>query len=277
MPLDEHRRVNLANWEDRVPIHLASRDYGVAAFVGDPAAHPSGVVVFDAGRVGDVRGKRLLHLQCHFGRDTLSWATLGAEVTGVDFSPTAITAARRLAADSGVPGRFVQAELCDTPDVLDERFDIVYTGVGALNWLPDIAGWARVVARLLAPGGLLYLREGHPVLWCLDETRADEALLLTHPYFETVEPLVWDDPHTYTDEHREVLEHTVTQEWNHGLGETVTALLEAGLTLTSLVEHREVEWRALPWMVQGPDGRWRLPDGSDRLPLMYSLTAVARA
>lgn len=273
MPLDEFRRANLVSWEDRVPIHLASEDYSVAAFAEDPS-RISGVVAFDAARLGDVRGKRLLHLQCHFGRDTLSWAALGAEVTGVDFSPSALVAAHRLSEQTRLDARFVRAELYDAPAALGgERFDVVYTGVGALNWLPDVRGWARVVAALLAPGGTLYLRESHPLLWALDDERRDEALVLRYPYFETAEPLRWEFPTSYAGDGTP-LDNPVTYEWNHGLGEIVTALLDAGLRLTGLEEHREVEWRALPWMVPTEDGRYALPEGRDRLPLMYTLTAT---
>ncbi len=145
MPLDEHRRANRDNWDDRVPIHWDSPVYDTAGFIADPG-RLSTEVVADAPQVVDVRGKRLLHLQCHMGKDTLSWARLGAEVTGVDFSQAAIAAARRLSEESGTPGRFVVAELYDSPRVLRETFDIVYTGAWALNWLPDIRRWAAVVA-----------------------------------------------------------------------------------------------------------------------------------
>lgn len=277
MELDDHRQANLANWNERVAVHRDSQFYGTADFARDPK-RISGVVALDAQRlaphVGDIAGKTLLHLQCHFGMDSLSWARLGASVTGVDFSPLAVAAARQLSTDSGAPGRFVQAELYDAPRVLDEQFDVVYTGVGALCWLPDIRGWARVAAHFLAPGGTLYLREAHPVLWALGDERDDDLLVLHNPYFETAEPLRSVMPHTYTDGDAE-LTNQVTYEWNHGLGEVVQALLDAGLTLTSLHEHREVEWQALPFMVEGEGGRWRLPDRAARLPLMYSLTATA--
>jgi SAM-dependent methyltransferase len=271
VPLDEQRRVNLANWDERVAIHVASREYNAAAFIADPT-RISGVVAFDAERLGDVRGKSLLHLQCHFGRDTLSWASLGATVTGLDFSPEALTAARELSAASGVPGRFVEAELYDAPGVLHERFDIVYTGVGALNWLPDVERWAQVVAGFLRPGGVFYLREAHPMLWALDDERDDDLLVVAYPYFQTSEPLRWEFAETYTDGDAR-LANTVTYEWNHGLGEVIGALLAAGLELTAFDEHRSVEWQALPAMVRADDGRWHLPAGRERLPLMYSLKA----
>lgn len=271
--MDRYRETNLAHWEARVPVHLHPDGYGADALADDPAAL-SGVVVFDAARLGDLAGLRAVHLQCHIGTDTLSLGRLGAVVTGVDFSPAAIAAADALCRRAGVPARFVLSELYDAPAALGgERFDLVYTGVGALCWLPDIAGWARVVAALLAPGGRLFLRESHPITWALDDERTDEQLVLRYPYFETSEPLFFDQPTSYAN--RTVrLSASGSYDWNHGLGEVVTALLDAGLTLTALVEHDECEWRALPWMVPTSGGRYALPDGRERVPLMYTLTAA---
>jgi SAM-dependent methyltransferase len=270
MTLDEYRRANRDNWDDRVPIHWDSPVYDTAGFIADPG-RLSTEVAFDAPYVGEVAGKRLLHLQCHMGKDTLSWARLGAEVTGVDFSEPAIAAARRLSVESGTPGRFLVAELYDAPRRLPETFDVVYTGVGALNWLPDIARWGEVVAGFLAPGGLLYIREGHPVLFGLD-WREDEALVVRYPYFQTADPVPDDDPSTYAGPG--TVRHSRTYEWNHGLAEVITALLDAGLALTSLREHRELAWQGLPQMARGEDGLWRLPERQrDLVPAMFSLTA----
>ena len=272
MDYRDYSRSNLANWNDRVPIHRASLDYSADRFIADPT-HLSGVVTFDAARLGNVRGKSLLHLQCHFGRDTLSWASLGAEVTGIDFSEPAIEEARRLSTASGVPGRFIVSDVYEAPARLSERFDIVYTGVGALCWLPDIRRWAEVVEAFLRPGGTFYVREGHPVLWALEYERPDDLLVLTYPYFETAEPVREETETTYTDGGA-TLAHPVTYSWNHGLGEIVTSLLEVGLVVTGLEEHRTVEWQALAFMVEGEDGLWRLPGGDERLPLMYTLMAT---
>lgn len=158
MPLDAFRQANQANWNERTHIHAASRLYHLDGYIADPHKI-SGVVQFDMPDLGDVSGKTLLHLQCHIGTDTLSLARLGATVTGIDFSPDAITVARQLSAACETPARFEVAELYDTPNVIRETFDIVYTGVGALTWLPDIAAWGRVVAALLKPGGMLFVRD----------------------------------------------------------------------------------------------------------------------
>lgn len=273
--MDEHAQINLANWEARVPIHAASRDYGLDRYVADPH-HLSGVVTHDAPHLGDLTGRRVVHPQCHIGTDTLSLARLGAEVTGIDFSPSALDVARGLAERAGPPVRYLEAAVDDIPTALPETFDLVYTGVGAINWLPSIARWARIMAGLLAPGGRLYLREGHPMLGTLDDERSDELLVVAYPYFETPEPNEWISDATYTDGDQH-LASPVAREWAHGLGETVQAVLDAGLVLTRLVEHTELEWQFLPQMVRNDAGRWVLPDRPERLPMMFTLEAVKPA
>jgi len=271
--MDDFRRANRANWDDRVAVHWQPDGYDAPGFAAD-ASRITGVVQRDRDAVGNVTGKRLLHLQCHFGMDTLSWARLGADVTGIDFSEQAIAAARRLSAESGTPGRFLVSDLYETPAALPgEQFDVVYTGVGALNWLPDIARWGEVVNAMLAPGGVVVLREGHPVLWSLawDED-APETLSIGYPYFETPEPVPWDDDTTYLGSG--TIAHTRTYEWNHGLAEVMAALTAQDLTIDLFVEHRALEWQGHPSMTEGEDGLWRLPGAlRDRVPLMYSLRA----
>ncbi len=272
---------NRARWDELVPVHAASEGYNLAGFLrGEKTLYP-----VEIDEVGDVRGRSLLHLQCHFGMDTLNWARLGARVTGVDFSQPAVERARTLAKQVGIDdARFVRANVYDAPSVLDETFDVVYTGIGALCWLPDIRAWARVVSGFLKPGGFLYLYEGHPVLWGIDDEREDQLLVMRYSYFETEHANEFWSDGTYVDGPQ--LANRATYEWNHGLGEVVTALIEAGLRLDFLHEHREVVWRALPWMVSSeagasPEGRyinrlsWRLPSGQeDLVPLMYSLKAT---
>jgi SAM-dependent methyltransferase len=272
MPLDEHATANLANWESRVGIHARSRTYDLEAFASDPE-HLSGVVDFDRERLGDLTGLDAVHLQCHIGTDTVSLARLGARVTGVDFSPAALEVARGLAASASVDARFVQSDVYEAPGTLGgEQFDLVYTGVGALNWLPDVRRWARVVVDLLRPGGRLHLYEGHPMLGTLDDERDDELLVVRFPYFETKEPTRWESTETYTDGDA-VVDSPVTYEWAHGLGEVVQAVLDAGLEVTGLEEHRTLEWPFFSWMEPAGGGRYRLPTGPELLPLMYTLRA----
>ena len=248
-----YRAVNQANWDERVPAHVASPGYAVRDFLADPG-FLSGVVSFDLPLLGDVRGLRGVHLQCHIGTDTVSLARLGADMTGLDFSAPAIAAARELAAATGASATFTRAELYDAADVLERgHFDLVYTGIGALCWLPGIARWARVVAALLRPGGRLFIREGHPMLWALDDARPDGLLAVEYPYFEREEPSVFDEEGTYV-ETDVVFTHNRTHEWNHGLGEIITALMNAGMDLTGFVEHDSVPWEALPGQMERIEG-----------------------
>jgi SAM-dependent methyltransferase len=269
MTLDRFRAANRTHWDEKAGFNLKTWD--VDGFVVDPSKL-SMMVEADRHELGEVRGKSLLHLQCHFGLDTLSWARLGAEATGVDFAPVAVAAANDLAGRAGLRARFVETDVCRTPVVVPETFDVVYTGGGALCWLPDVRRWAGVVSRLLKPGGILFLHEAHPVLWALEDERADDELVIGRPYFETPQPKRWDDDPLW-DEQRPRLRHMTCYEWSHGLGEIVTALIDAGLAIQSLKEHQRCLWQPLRVMVQDDQGWWRLPDGAERLPLMYSIRA----
>jgi SAM-dependent methyltransferase len=268
MAADRFRSANRHYWEGKAAFNVAT--WELETFIADPARLTM-MVAADREATGDVRGRSLLHLQCHFGMDTLAWARLGAVVTGVDFPPNAITAARELAARTGLGARFVEADVYATPDLLPETFDIVYTGGGALCWLPDIRTWAQVVARMLRPGGVFYIREAHPVLWSLEDEREDAELVIARPYFEVEQPKRWDAEPVWD---ADVPEVTPTHyEWSHGLGEIISALIESGLVIETLREHQTCLWRALPFMVEGEDGWWRLPERPERLPLMYEIRA----
>lgn len=270
----EYLELNRANWDDRVPVHVASADYAVQRFLDDPA-FLSDVVRFDLPLLGDVSGLRGVHLQCHIGTDTISLTRLGASMTGLDFSGLAIAAATRLAAAAGADASFVQADVYDAPGLLQPgSFDLVYTGVGALTWLPDIRRWARVVADLLRPGGRLFVRDGHPMLLTLD-VDGDGRLVVADPYFETTQGRVSDYAGTYVQTDT-AIEHTVTHWWNHGIGETVTALLDAGLVLTGLAEHDTVPWRPFSGdtMVSAGGGEWRLAEMPERLAASFTIQAA---
>jgi len=274
--VEDYAEINRANWDERAPAHAASPDYAVERFASDPA-HLSEVVRFDLPLLGDVGGLRGVHLQCHIGTDTISLARLGASMTGLDFSNASLTQARRIAGLAGADVRFVQAEVYDALTVLEPAsFDLVYTGIGALGWLPDIARWAAVVAGLLRPGGRLFIREGHPMLWSLEDSRPDGLLVVEYPYFEREEPMVFDEGGTYVETDA-VFTHNRTHEWNHGLGEIITALMTAGLDLTGFAEHDSVPWEALPGQMERiGGGEWRLADRPWRLPHTYTLQAVRR-
>ena len=261
-------QANRANWNDRAAIHARSAMYDLGAYERDPA-HLSDVVAFDVPRLGDLSGLAAVHLQCHIGTDTLSLARLGATVSGVDQSDASLAVARNLFAACHTDGHFVEANVYDAPAALGAQYDLVFTGVGALNWLPDIKRWARVVSTLLKPGGRLFLREGHPMLWSLADT-TDGTLQVAYPYFEVETPLVWDDGITYTGDDDRIA-NARCYEWNHGLSEIISALLSEGLTLELFEEHDSCDWEALPHMVK-EHGRYWLPEHQRSLvPLMYTL------
>jgi SAM-dependent methyltransferase len=274
--VDDYRVLNRAGWDERAPAHAASPDYGFERFLTDPE-FLSDVVRFDLPRLGDVSGLRGVHLQCHIGTDTISLARLGARMSGLDFSPAAIEQAETLAAKTGVEVDFHVADVYEAVEVLGEAsYDLIFTGIGALCWLPSIERWAQTVAGLLRPGGRLFIREGHPMLWSLVGSRPDGVLSVDLPYFEMVEPQVWTDGGTYVETDVEFTQN-VSMEWNHGLGEIVTALLDAGLDLTALAEHDSVPWEAIPGqMTKDSAGEWRLTDRPERLAASYTLQARRR-
>jgi SAM-dependent methyltransferase len=270
--VDEALRSNRALWDAWTNIHVGSAFYDVEAFRN--GERPIRVADYEREEVGSVEGKTLLHLQCHFGLDTLSWARLGATVTGIDFSDEAIAAARALAAELGIAARFVWSDLYRLPELLDEQFDIVYTSCGVLNWLPDIANWGRVAAHFVRPGGFLYVTEIHPVAQAFENDGVEPGeLRLAYPYWSHPQPLRFDVHGSYADREAPT-DGLVEYSWDHSLGEILTSLADAGLRLEFLHEFDFVRW-ALDFLVEGSDGRYRLPDGSTgSLPLFFSLKAT---
>jgi SAM-dependent methyltransferase len=260
----EWLRLNRAAWDERVAIHLPSDFYDNESFLeGRSSLQP-----FEVIEAGDVAGRDLVHLQCHFGQDTLSWARLGARVTGLDFSAPAVEAARRLAAQAGLEATFVCADVYDAVEALGGRtFDVVYTGLGALVWLPDIVRWARVCASLVAPGGVLYVSEFHPVA----DVFLDQRLEAAFPYFAP-EGHRWEDGGTYTDPQADTV-HNQTWNWTHPLSDVVTAVIAAGLSLEFLHEHPHTLWARWPFLERREDRTYHLPADRPSLPLLYSLRA----
>ena len=267
-------RENNALWDEWTRIHEVSEFYDLAGF------KRGGVRIrgYEQDEIGSVEGLDLLHLQCHFGMDTLSWARLGARVTGADFSQVAIDLARALANEIGFPGsRFVRSNVYDLPNALEGDFDLVYTSNGVLGWLPDIRAWARVVAHFVRPGGRFYITEIHPVaLVFAEDGVAPGELRLAYPYWEHETPISIPVVGSYAD--REATVETKTEHgWDHSLGEIVTALIEAGLRIEFLHEFPFVRW-PVAFLEPTPDGTYRLPASSGgELPLFFSLLATKPA
>ncbi|KAM0715488.1 hypothetical protein Q7P37_008986 [Cladosporium fusiforme] len=261
----DYLSINRARWDERAPHHALSPDYQIAQLLADPS-FLSNTVTYDLPLLPSLQDKKICHLQCHIGTDTLSVARLGASsVTGLDFSPASLTEARELAnqAAGGEKLHFVEGDVYSAPELLNKAaYDIVFTGIGSICWLPDIRRWARVVAELLKPGGELFIREGHPYLFTIDDGVTDR-LVVSYPYFEQQEGLVTEEAGTYVRVGVELQPRKMV-EWNHGIGEIVTALLEAGMRVTALVEHKSVPFNAFKGQMEEiGGGEWALKEGRD--------------
>jgi SAM-dependent methyltransferase len=268
--MDERLRANREWWDELVDIHVRSQFYDVDGFkAGRNTLSP-----IELGELGDVAGKALLHLQCHFGLDTLSWARLGARVTGVDFSPSAIESASELAGELGIEAEFVEADIYDLPQSLDERFDIVFTSYGVLCWLPDLDRWAAAAARCLRPGGFFYVAEFHPFADVFDDQ--SESMIFRYPYFSTNEPFVFQGNEGSYADRTAILRTQTVYSWTHSLGDVVNAVLGAGLSLDFLHEFPYSPEAGRPWMTRSADGLYRAREHDGLFPLVFSLKATKR-
>jgi SAM-dependent methyltransferase len=270
---DDSRRTlmmpNRPAWDERAALHLrdASGFYAVERFRGGED------VLLDiiANEIGDVRDKRIAHLQCHIGLEALCLARRGAIVSGIDFSDRSIAAARTLATQSGLPATFVRGDVYDAPRLLKDTFDIVFVSWGSLNWLPDIVQWGEVVGALLQPGGYLYLVEQHPFLAAMKEIDGRiEAFFDWRTPRER--PIVTDMPVSYNNDSSR-LRHSRLHEWNHPLSDILGALTKAGLRLDFFNEHEVIPWRRFSIMVALADRLYGLPADAPRMPLSFSLKA----
>ncbi|HUV38999.1 MAG TPA: class I SAM-dependent methyltransferase [Planctomycetota bacterium] len=262
-PIDVNRRY----WDELAALHVHSGFYDVAGFkAGRCTLRP-----LDLEAVGDVTGKRLLHLMCHFGLDTLSWARRGARVTGCDFSAKAIELARNLAAECDIPAEFVCANLDDLPEHLSGEFDVVFTSEGVIPWLPDLKRWGEVIAHFLTPGGVFYVRNAHPFAAVFDD--GADVPAIADPYFSDGKPRRWENcgasyavgegvasPHHY--------------EWTHTLSDVINALVDAGLRIEHVQEYPYVYFRWYPFMTQHEDGFWHWAEYPDAIPFMFSIRAT---
>jgi SAM-dependent methyltransferase len=264
--MDDKLQTNRELWEEWTDINSRSKMYDLDAFKqGRNKIDP-----LILSEMGDVTGKSMLHMQCHFGLDTLSWARLGADVTGADFSPKAIQLAQSLSSELNIPAHFICCDIYALPQHLQGKFDIVFASYGVLAWLPDFPRWMRIASSFLKPGGTFYLADGHPNSWVFDEYSND--WVLKYPYFQK-EPMVCEANGSYADRSPDNKSMTSYQ-WQHTLGEIVTAMCDNGLRLEFLHEFGFVEFQAHPSLVEKSDGFWHHPDGDDRLPLLFSLKAV---
>jgi len=268
--------INRAHWDEVAELHRVS--YHTDTLV-DGTRHLSDQVARDEPLLapflpdGSPAGLDMLHLQCHIGTDTLSWARLGARMTGLDMSGESLRVARELASQAGLDIEYVQSTIADGAAALaGRRFDVVYTSIGVLTWLDDLTVWANLIAGALKPGGVFFVHELHPVANGLDFEDPQGELRLTYPYFHA-DPVVDDSPVDYSSPVPVV--NARTYEWSHSLEDVIGSLLAAGLTIRSFREHQTLPWLALPWMEPAGRGEFALPVRQRGLcPLAYSLVAV---
>lgn len=263
--MDEYLRANRALWNEWAHINAASEFYHLEEFKSGGIRLNN----IELQEVGDVAGKSLLHLQCHFGLDTLSWARLGAQVTGVDFSEEAIHLAQNLAGELHLPARFLCTDLYNLDTVLAEQFDVVFTSYGVLNWLPDIPRWAKIVADRVKQGGFFYIIEFHPFSMVLDD-EADQYRL-RYPYFMK-DAMAFQVQGSYADRNASV-QASIEYGWNHTLAEIITSLIDAGLTLEFLHEYPFTVYQQLPYLQADDQGLWQQTAEPAMAPLLFSLRA----
>lgn len=259
-------QANRATWDAWTGHDLASDHHQAVEIV---RAGGSTLRSIEREELGEVAGKTLLHLQCNMGADTISWARLGGIVTGVDFSHEAIAVAKRLADDVGQPARFITADIYQLPESLDERFDIVVSTYGTVGFLPDLTRWARIVAGYVADGGRFLLVDIHPLSLILQQTAEADvtgSLAVARSYFTDGAP---DEESVKAGQIASPL-----YSWRHSLGDVVTALAQAGLTITALREYPHTFWRQFPVLRQDDHGWWRWPNTAPQVPLLYSVLAV---
>ncbi len=262
--MESNRRL----WEEWVPVHVNSDFYRVDQFL----AGENSLNTLEVGEVGDVAGKNLLHLQCHFGKDTLSWARLGAHVTGMDFSESAIEQARQLAERCNLDARFICSNLYDLPNNLLGQYDIVFTSYGVLAWLPDIPRWAKIAASYVKQGGFFYIAEFHPFAMVFDDN--DPELKYRYPYFDK-EAMHFEVEGSYADRNAKIQSKEEIG-WNHTLAEIITSLIDNGLQIEFLHEFPFSVYQQLPFLVDDGHGIYSFPDGQQPIPLMFSLKATKR-
>ena len=265
---------NERNWDDRAELHMAGNYCDYQHLLEDPTAI-SAELAQDIEKFGDLTGKEVIHLQCHVGTDTIGFARRGAtRVIGLDLSEASLAHARNIAQRAGANVDFVHANVYDAREAVSGDFDLVYTSIGVLCWLPDIAQWARVVASLLKPGGTFFIRDDHPMFMTIGEDISD-GLKIEQPYFEQDVPMTWNDDSSYVDSPGAPrITHTTNHQWNHSLGQIVTALINAGLVIDEFEESPRAAW--CPWpelMEQDSTGAWHLREHPERLPLQFAITA----
>ncbi len=268
--MNEYFKTNRKLWDDLTKIHFESEFYDVEGFKKGKCM----LLDVEIEEIGSVADKSLLHLQCHFGQDTLCWARLGAKVTGMDFSEKAIDQAILLAKELDIPARFICCDVYELARVLDEKYDIVFTSAGVLEWLPDLRRWADVISHFLKPNGIFYIHEFHPVAYMLDDADEVKTPTMRYPYFNSDEPLQVIMEGSYANPDADI--HSTSYDWTHSMGEIINSLIEVGLRIEYVHEFNYSVCKLHPFLTQGDDRMWRFPGVAGGLPLMFSIRAIKK-
>jgi ubiquinone/menaquinone biosynthesis C-methylase UbiE len=262
---NDYISINKATWNDKTEVHIASDFYDMEGFLkGKSTLHD-----IELKLLGDVKNKKILHLQCHFGQDTMTLARMGAKVTGVDLSDKAIAKAKEFSEQLNLDTTFICCDIYDAPRYLNEKFDIVFTSYGTIGWFPDIDRWAAVVSRFLKPNGQFVFAEFHPVVWMFDNDFKE----VYYNYFN-VEPIIEDESGTYADRFSEISTQTMT--WNHPISEVLNALLKNGLEIKSFDEFDYSPYNCFNETEEFEAGKFRIKQLGNKIPMVYSLLAIKK-
>ncbi len=264
--LESYFSANRESWNKRTAVHAGSSFYDLESF----KKGKSSLNKIELEELGDVKGKSLLHLQCHFGMDTISWQRLGAECVGVDLSDEAIKLANEIKDELQLATRFIYCNVYDLKEHLDKKFDIVFTSYGTIGWLPDLDKWAEMIAYFLKPGGIFYIADFHPALWMMDENFKQ----IKYDYFNT-SVIAEEHSGTYTD--RDAPIRSKEYSWNHPFSEIISALLKNNLTIQQFNEFPFSPYNCFNNMEQGKDGMWRIKGMEEKMPMVYSIKAVKQS
>ncbi|MFC2147039.1 class I SAM-dependent methyltransferase [Bacteroidota bacterium] len=256
----DYLKINKASWNSKTDTHMESEFYNMKGFlVGETSLKN-----IELNLLGDINGLRILHLQCHFGQDTLSLGRLGAHVTGVDLSDKAIDRARELALKTKIDANFICCDIYDLPKHLNKEFDIIYTTYGTIGWLPDLNKWGKIISRFLKPGGRLIFAEFHPVVWMFD----DEFSKIAYSYFNSG-PIMETETGTYAKRDANLTLKYIM--WNHSIGEVITSLTQNGIEVTSLKEYDYSPYNCFKFTIESEPGKFRIKHLGNKLPMVYSI------
>lgn len=260
---DNYIALNKKAWNDKTAFHMASDFYDMPGFI----AGKSTLQDIELELLGNVSGKKALHLQCHFGQDTISLARLGATATGIDFSDASIQKAQEIAAELNVPAQFICSDIYSLPEVLHEKFDIVFTSYGTIGWLPDVNKWAAVVSHFLKPGGTFVFADFHPVLWMFD----NNFTTIQHRYFKS-EAIIETEKGTYANLDAPIINQTVS--WNHSLTEILNSLIKHNLTIEAFNEYDYSPYNCFNGTIEAEPGKYRIANLGNKIPMVYSIKAI---